>query len=372
MLIYWILFIVALCFSIKYLDKKNNNYNIFANICFVYIFLYYSLRSYCVGTDTIGYLRRFYMLDDMSFNQIFHLRDPLFYTTIKILRGISRYNILVFTFIGLTFVYCVGKTLKKQSDNIFLSLLILIVFRYTDFTLNAMRNGLAVSLAFYSLNFLISRKIKKFIFCVLIASLLHKSLLIFIVLLPLSYINLQKRNKIFLFLMLLLFALFTGYLYDIFFVHLFVDQYELYKTPSGTTSKILTLLIVLFFYIITFFGISFKEDMNRKNNILFISCSLSFVFALLATVNPILDRLSLMFGFSFALIIPYIISKYRHKYTYSFRSTIIVLFFTSIYILGGPAPGVLPYSFFWNPKMNLTHKVPNSGITEAQELPILP
>lgn len=375
MLLHWILFLLLSYFYLKYYDVKSRNYNLYANLCIAYLFMMYTLRSYAVGTDTYGYLSSFQTLQYESFTDILNdHRDPVFYIVIKLIKSFSEYNIAVFLFIAISCVIPMGITIKKQSENVFLSLLVMMIFRYSDFPLNAMRNGIAVFIAFYSLNYLISKKYIKFILTLFIASLFHKSLLIYLILLPLSYVNLNKLDKKLVLFFILLFVILLKPIYDHFLIYLFVDQYALYRENSETASKILTVLIVTLFYLIIFINIDLKNEHSRKNQIGFISCTLSLVCSFLALQNPILGRMSLFFGLPFSWMVPNIVQKNKKIIDDKLKKTMIMFIFISIYILGGPAPGVVPYSFFWKPVLNSTHthEYSRTEFTVDQELPYWP
>lgn len=373
MLVYWIIFGILLYLSLRnysYTNLVRQKYEFF---CLIYFFLLFSLRSYCVGTDTMGYIIEFENLYDVSYSYIWeNMRDPIFYFCIKLLNSICAYNIAIFIFIGLIFCFFVGYTLKRESDNFFLSLLIMMLFRYIDFPLGAMRNGIAIAIAFYALSFLFQKKIFKFLLLVLIASLFHKSLLIYCILYPLSLIDFQKVSKLSIVVILFLFCISSQFLYSSLFVYMFLDQYSLYQHDDTGASKILTCLIVSFFYILLLFNQPSKTEQTRKTNILFICCSLSFIFSVMALINPSFGRISLFFGYAFTLAIPLIVRKMIQKMGYSLVSCCIIIAAMFIYILGGPAPGVIPYSFFWSPKLNSVHTMEGARVpySKSDALPI--
>jgi len=384
MIIYWLIFLL-LCFSFYSFETHNVDPRKKRQILsgfYIFFFLLYSLRSYTVGTDTIGYIFNvFPQIKNLSYKEIFqNERDPFFYIVVKFVQeNISDLNIVWFTFIALIFWIPVIHILKKYSYNIFMSLIILMIFRYTDFPLNAMRNGIAVGITFFSTQYLIEKKIFKFILCIIIATLFHKTALIYLLLMPFMFINLLEK-KIFIYSSILFVFMFKNILYQYIFKYLFsVDpSYQMYLNIDP--GKILTFLIVSFFFLLTTYFLQPSKG-NYFMKIFYSSTFLSTIFGIFSLENPAFYRSSLYFGFSFAITVPYALKFIYKKYSKKFSISIILSCLLLIYILGGPAPGVVPYSFFWNPQKNSTHLMKDARsqydpttiyLYSSDKLPVIP
>lgn len=386
MLIYWIIFLLLLYFWYK-IQTSKLFYSKRKKISFAFIVIFiclFSLRSYAVGTDTMGYLFFIFpSIDNYSYEEIFkYQRDPVFYVIVKFVRdNISKLNIVWFFILSLIFWLPVFFVLKKYSVNIFVSLIVMMIFRYTDFPLNAMRNGIALSIAFFSMYFLIQKKFLYFLMLIFLGSLFHKSTLVMILIIPFLYIDFNKYANYFILVVLFVF-IFRNHLYETIFIYLITidPDYIMYISVDRSVSKILTYLIILFFFILTFVILR-KRKISVVINFFYASTFLSLIFSTISLVNPAFDRISMYFGMGFLITIPFAVKFIIKKIHFYPAYTIALLLFVIIYSLGGPAPGVLPYSFFWNPKKNSTHLMQNAraldnaeifSIYRNEKLPIIP
>lgn len=101
----------------------------------------------------------------------------------------AKYVLSVFSFFTIYFfikgIYC-------ESKNIKMSIFIFLTWGYYFFTFNTVRNYFALSIVFFASKYVVNKKYWKFILCIIIASLFHKSALICI---PLYIIANRKLTK---------------------------------------------------------------------------------------------------------------------------------------------------------------------------------
>lgn len=79
MLVYWIIFGILLYLSLRNYSYTNLVRRKYENFCLIYFFLLFSLRSYCVGTDTMGYIIDFENIYDVSYSYIWEICVILYF-----------------------------------------------------------------------------------------------------------------------------------------------------------------------------------------------------------------------------------------------------------------------------------------------------
>lgn len=348
MLIYWINFVLIVFMAFVNTIKKERNlqYVSLAIIVLVNVAIG-SLRSTHVGTDTGGYLLAMPDIVSQSIPMIFEYeRDPFFWFIMKLLNYITNSPILPFTFIAVTFWSFSAYTIKKFSPDIFIALLVFVSFRFSDFYMNAMRQGVAIAIILFSFKFISEKKPIHFILIVLLASLFHKSALVFFPAYFLQFIRLDKVRWIIPFL-LVFFFVFRSLIFNNIFVYLINDseQYSLYINDE-TQHGILYFILYLVSFLMCYF-FSLNSDNNRNFNLLLNLVFIGVLFQIICLSNAAFNRIAIYFSQFFLLIIPYVYKFMIPKIGETYAFLFWIAFFVGLYVLGGPAPGVVPYTFFW-------------------------
>lgn len=243
------------------------------------------LRSFSIGIDTYTYSE--IMSDVLNFSNISEVfpysiknnLEPGFIFTIYLLGFLGGIS-FIFTFFSIViyFNYCyVLSKIKINPVLYFLSF-----FSYFGvylWSLNILRQMIAVSFVVLASYFLTQEKNRNFVFFILIASLFHYSA-IFCILFYFLYRNINFLYR-FRFLIFLLIIFFTKYI-----LSNFVVFYDRYSTYSQADSKGGVGVFLLFFYIITvfvgdFFGRKYSVyylENKFFNLILLLYLSLQFAF----------------------------------------------------------------------------------------------
>ena len=331
------------------IDKGKNRHNVyfyFLLLCFVTIC---ALRHVSVGTDTPMYIETItsivhnnkIYLDDLEYYG--QGRDPIFwyvYGTVYLLSG----SILgVFLFHGIVHWTLIGIALKKNTSFVFLALAVMIAFRFSDFYLNAMRQGISMSLILFSYLYIKNRKLIYYLCVLSIAVLFHGSSLLF---LPMywvynfSFENLSKK-KIALFLSLAI--AFSSMIYKYFLIYLFQDSYSIYLNAQESHG-------VLYFalYLVSFVLCALNSDLkDKETKFLLIVCLIAVILQSATFSNPIFNRISAVYSIYFALLVPRVTSDVCGKHKSNAPQYLVVTMLLLLYIAGGPAPGIVPYKFFW-------------------------
>ena len=172
MLIYFLVLIIVMLWI--WVEKKSLSRKAFFVPVFILI-LFFSIRDFTVGTDTITYTKFF--------------RDGLipqyydFNPEVEVGYQFIEYLILNFThnyfwlflLCSVIVIPSYFYIIKKYSTNYILSIFIFITFGIYNFFFNGLRQGIAMAICFLALPFLLDKKIFKYFIFIFIASLFHIS-----------------------------------------------------------------------------------------------------------------------------------------------------------------------------------------------------
>ena len=293
MFVYIYLSIFFLLGSIKNEFFKNKKSNF---LIFIIIFLF--SFSYKMGSDWLSY-------QEWYENVFPKLEWNNFYKQIPDLEGLEIGYVLlnlIFFHLGFSYELFMGtvlsicsfiilKFIQKESKNHYLAFYCFLVNGFLVTLLEpVLRQLIALTFFIIAIKYLKERKIYKYIFIILIASLFHKSAFLLLPLYFVKYIKFTMKK-------FLLLTLFSKIILNIFLVIIFLilPKYanylnsEKYMLRDGN----LRMYIVYFYYIFILFNI-YRE--TRKNgNYTFSFTSIYIIIYFLANYFPIIKRFDLYF-----------------------------------------------------------------------------
>ena len=347
MLIYWIIFILSLIGVILDNGKaKNTLYFYFLLFCLVVIC---ALRKESVGTDTPLYLMT---IKNVVYGGHVHIedldywgqgRDPQFWLVYGTVFLLTKSTVAVLLFHGVVHWAIVGSAIKKCTTYIFLALAVMIAFRFSDFYLNAMRQGISTALILFSYVFIRKRKIVYYIIIMTIAISLHGSSLLFLPAYWLYNISFKKITKKHILFIVIFGIAFSSLIYKYVLVHIFVDNYALYL-DTESTHGLLYFILYLFAFVLCLINGNMKDD---ETKFLMIVCLVAVILQAATFSNAIFNRISAIFSIYFTLLIPRVTEETCIKSRSKMPLYLVAVMLLLLYIAGGPAPGVVPYKFFW-------------------------
>lgn len=168
---YFLLFFVMFTIWIGIKSVQRN----FVLLPIIFLSIFASIRNYKVGTDTSVYVRDFIANTDYKY----YIFDPNIeygyqYLVYSILHFSHEYYWLFFIS-SLIIVSLTLYTIRKYSTDYFMSVYIYLTFSFYTFFFNTIRQGIALSICFYGIRFLIDKSFLKYFIVVFIASLFHIS-----------------------------------------------------------------------------------------------------------------------------------------------------------------------------------------------------
>ncbi|NTL31469.1 EpsG family protein, partial [Enterococcus faecium] len=173
------LFFLLYCFFISILFRKKSNFSLLISL--LPFFLFGSLRHFSVGNDSIEYAR-VYQIISSSGSDIFKQRYELGFLKLnEILSSISNSYTLLFIVTMAITVYALYVMLRDYSLMPGMAISMYFLLRYYDMSLNVMRLSIAIALTILATCQLLKNKRSSFILLVILASMFHRTALIYLI-----------------------------------------------------------------------------------------------------------------------------------------------------------------------------------------------
>lgn len=329
-------------FVFAYVIKMRKNKSLI--ISFIPLFILLMLRDITVGNDTIQYINYFNMFGNMNINQLFLLNfEKGFVFLCKILYFVTS-NQLIFlscmSFFSLLGVYFF---INKYSKMPWFSIWLFICLGFYGSCFNILRQVIAMNFLLMSIKYLSEKKFQSFILFVLLASLFHKTALIFILLYPISRFEINKLYFTSLVFFATLFYFFSDFLTNLFLQDIFSKYQNSDIESGGGLFFIMLISINVFCYL---FG---KNNIkrNKVNKIHFQMLNISLLLQMLAFSLPLATRLTSYFFISSIVLIPNVIA-YQSKKNKVYLTIIIQIFTFAFFLYKmtiGEISGIVPYLF---------------------------
>ena len=347
---YIVLLIVIVYLS--YLAQKFNSKSLVC--CITIIFIFFSgCRDEDVGIDTYSYITIWDNVLKSSYSYV----EIGFQWLIHCLSLVTSESAILFIACA-AIIYCM--TIIRLWEWRFLSsfpiaISVLYMAHFLP-SMNIMRQYCAAAIILFFVKYLIGRKPYKFIFGVFLASLIHMSsmvaVLLFFIVTFCRWKELTIKEKMLFFFLIILFLPLSWFIYS-----LMIAKYDVYVVDSVSDIGFLVPIKILF--IVGSFWISklCAKDYNNANILPNLLIKVSFIAYLLGTLlegldyfMPVLSRIGLYFSISGVLYWGILFRRTRRRFTrilYMCAFLIIVMFpFLQAVIYNGY--GTTPYSFIWD------------------------
>ena len=348
--IYSIYLLIAIILSISIKNNQIDHTRARKTYCVILgiiLFLIAALRSTSVGIDSERYAWHFYNLQQLDFQGIidYYQSELGFYFLVKLLTFISSDHQIMFAFIGAIYAYSISRFIYNYSIEPMVSFIMLIPMVYFAFTLTGLRQTMALSILLISIDYILDRRLLKFLLIVFIASLFHQSALFFA---P-AYIIKNKNitfKRIFLYL---------AFMPIVFLLRPFIVravQFFLYSSYSidwsqsaGGWSTLSTYVLILIVATI------FKKQLEKQNGnfpFFFTMMYIGTLVQMFVPLQPNIFRVSMYYNIASIILIPGILKTQKDRVSKLIAYTIFfVLMGVQYYVFTFNAAGVQPYKFFW-------------------------
>ena len=342
---YILLFILALanCF----VNTKQSN------LFILILFIFFTCLRYNVGFDYEAYLSIMIHNDSFSLQRMEGLERWLleFCTRTKLYQ-------LFFILNSIVTIICVYFMIEKFSPNKAISLFIFLTcpLMLTQ-SFSIVRHWTAVSLILYGTTFLADKKLYKFLFCIIFASLCHSIALVGLLYIPLFYLQINNKINI----LLLIISLLLGSVIQTYIINLLGNvegvndarHLVIYAQRIGGQDGLTRLpyLFLILDIILLFNRKRFlNKEIQRWINIYNVGVCFMFLFSFQATLSI---RFSTVFLPAIIICIPSLIglriTEYNLKKLFVFVTIFTGLFFytLSIYNDNLGRSQYIPYDVFF-------------------------
>lgn len=357
----YVLQIILICiyaFIFLFSNKKKNK-KVFIIMTFFTLVIVSSLRKYTVGYDNTQYMIAYQKASLVDLHSFSTMRYEYGFTLLLyLLNKITNNYQILFCLTSIFINYSVLKFIYKNSDNLFISVMLYILLNFYFFYTSAMRQAIAIAIILLGFDNIEKENWKKFIIYVLFACSFHMSSLLVLLLIPLKKVNYNKK-----FIHLIIFGYLISFVFgrQIYgFLMNFSDKlYNYGYSKFAETNYFGALLkfgISFIFFIIPFqllrkFDNSIINNKQHKLNVYIGILAVANLFTLLTMKVGIFDRFSPFFTIYTIIWFPNIIQMikdYKSRFIiYGISMIICSSYWLTICILRNEWLNMLPYKFFW-------------------------
>jgi len=354
-LVFYILSFSCAALLMYYGNKRNNK--VIIGFSLALPILVGALR-FNVGTDYASYVSMYHSLSNLPlgryFSDVFPQIEVGFFLLIKLSKFIANTPYFLFavsSLVTVIFFYLGLKRYKVNHPALVYLLFLLIIF---PLTLNIVRQGIAMSICFYALSFVIERRPKGYFFWVIIAGLFHTTALL---ILPIYFLNriINNNNKnshisILFKLSSIFFAVYLllPYIFNSLASIKIFENYVKYKTfiTEGSGSNFYSKFVIIVFAMF----ISKWSILNKNMKLYYYFLVFAILELLLVNSGfsaPIV-RMALYFSFFPPMLLANFVDVFKDKsgkfFVYLLVISYGILYFYIAYYQQGYA-NVVPYKF---------------------------
>lgn len=281
-------------------------------------------------------------------NKVFY-KDLLFHYTTKIFTYIFNNSQLWLALVAFPLILFFCKFVYKYSERPSLSFLLFLALNYYGMCFTLMRHSIALALVICSYSFLKERKLTKFVLIILLASMFHKTAIVFLVAYPLYTMKFNIKQFIVIIIALMLSVTVGDKLFSIVLSILKAYRYQSYADSESSLSLMnfyINFLILMCSFV--FYRYFSKENSNEIEGLM----NLNTISCIALAFTPVLGemyRISMFFGIFNTILLPNVLAlkgkndKYKTM-IYFCMYLIFILYFLGISLQNAQ---IIPYKFFW-------------------------
>ena len=314
-------------------------------IIFVLLFAVSSLRLN-VGNDYLNYVElmhlaysRAYVPTEVGFNVLARV--------IYFLCGFENY-VLIFAIFAFATIYFFMKAMYEQSKWFTMSVVMFMLLGYYFQSLSTVRYYLALSIALYSVKYVINRDWPRFVLVTLLGSLFHKSLLLILLL----YIVAQLNWKRWMYVGLGILGVSCLFLKD-YYLKIVIMLYPSYKDTEylegGTSIVNIVRCVAILALSLWLYKDAIRD--SRRNRFYFICNIMALVLYVFGSFIPVISRVGYYMTVTHLLFVPSLIMEIKddtRKKALTACTIIACVMYFALYMRGAANDGIriLPYQTF--------------------------
>lgn len=309
-------------------------------IVFLFILLLGILRYELLGVDVRNYRNYFYAYGRYQIKDILSeiTRDNGYMLLNKLVSLLTNeywvYKGILYT---ITFgIYSV--VVYRKSRYPAMSFLIYLGLGFLGFNFCILRQALAVSVCFYSFQYIKDKKPVRFVEFVLLAATIHKTAVFYLLLYPIAN-DTVKNISLFKKICLVIASIFGA-------IFILPYLYQMYRIDYSETSTAGEGYEMLLFYIVVIIGIVYliKKTNSRSYFATEENAAVAVIyFQIVALFFSLFTRMTSYFSLMITTLLPNVIEKCKNKNWITLITVIIFsfMYFWKVYMTAGE--GILPY-----------------------------
>ncbi len=337
MIIYVLLALAIIILPMLKIDKKK-----YCILIGTLMTLIVGFRSIDMGmNDTrMVYVSLFDQISDMSFLETYNYIiksdiEVVFYMLTRLFIMITTNVRLYLLLLTIPVNYLVSRFIYKYSKIPFLSFLVYFSINYFAFSFTLLRHCIAMVVLLLSYDALKESKTLKFFLLVILASLFHRTALIFIIVFFLKNKKINTKYFISIPLLVLLFTITLGtrtYRWVMNLGFLKLNRYSIYLNPKANTLTFFLINFTILIVSLLFYRKSIKENNDKQDddiNLLFYIQMIGTCFASFMYFFSEMFRVSTFFTIFSIILLPNCIYRFQnHK-----RRSLYIILMSIVFIL---------------------------------------
>lgn len=363
MIINLVIIFLIILLGIFFSDGNSNQINDDRNrkkyiklICFILI-LQSGLRNVAVGDDTFAYYHMFERMKKVSWLEIYNNimdyykygigKDPGYTVFVKFTQIFNNeYQIFLFI-VAFIFFGALGNFIYRNTyrlNDVIIAFTIYSVLFYSFYSVTGIRQTIATAVSIFAFELIKRKKMLQFLMLILLASTIHKSVLVFI---PFYFLA-QLKNVNLIYKGILLLVPFLFVFKNVLAVYLLTfgnySNYEIVDSAEPYTLTFMYLMIA----IVAFWRKKIILESNKNTHYFYVAFSLVLFFLPLAWINQNAIRIGMYFSIFILLFIPEIIYSFQVVSTKIRKDlTKFVVVLLVLLYLKSNWDNKQPYGFFW-------------------------
>ena len=331
------------------------NRPLFLVMLIIPLLLFSGLRNKSVGVDTLTYFTRFTKISVLDYSQMLKVTsgfsDTGYYYSAWVFSRIINNEQVWLAFISFIYMLGVALVCYWESPDYSFSMLYIYCIGLFFFSMTGLRQTLAMGFVMISYLFVVKRKPILFFLVILLASQMHKSALVFLIIYPLANLKTGWARLLVViafFILVLAFRNTIGAWIIEYLPEDLIDERITGYMKSTTQYTASGFVIQLFMYIFCMrYHDSVVEDLPHRE-VLYNLAFFSLVFQAAAMSIAEFFRVSMYFSWTFMVLIPICMQYERDQRNYEFVRMMIVIAFVAYFFYSTlDSCGIMPYRFFW-------------------------
>lgn len=315
-------------------------------ISFILVFLISALRHVSVGNDVCRYLEFFRSIASVDLHEMPWFRYELGYMAMNKLLAAFIHNEQVFLAVMAAIILIpIFIGIYKHSPMPFLSVYLFITMGFFAFTLSGFRQAIAMGILFLSLPLIKQRKLLWFMVLVGLASLFHKTSIMFLLAYPIAHMRITPRYLIR--AAVLFCVLYFSKRHLLHYVTMkFLPEYQSMLVSSNSIT-LMTVIFLVFIAGLFYMGNVLKKD--PQNIVLYNLILCAAFMQLFATESNNFARITDYFYIFAIIFIPTVLKGIASRSDFMIGCILVVslTFIQFIWLTPSSQLMIVPYRFFW-------------------------